>query len=234
MDQAITSSHPVCSTLEPTACLAGNSDPAHLLSDPEKSNPTEAKICTFVMVTSSIHLILSNSTPLAKLKQMDATFLEGNPPKNNLNPFTSIQCWLCSAGHILPVGSFPSCPKHTSSLCEHSTALLTLLLSPPATARAPSPPHSSAIPRNFTHKELNQTPLEGDTPAVNQQDTASSKLFCILGNPGCFMKEECALLVQLVARALLCTEKMKYEHAHFYFARLVLCALKQVSSALWI
>lgn len=81
MDQAITSSHPVCSTLEPTACLAGNSDPAHLLSDPEKSNPTEGNICTFVMVTSSIHLILSNPTLLAKLKQMDVTFLKGNPPK---------------------------------------------------------------------------------------------------------------------------------------------------------
>lgn len=47
------------------------------------------------------------------------------------------------------------------------------------------------------------------------------------------MKEECAALAQLVASALLCTEKMKYEYAHFYPARLVLCALKQVSSALW-
>lgn len=74
MDQAITSSHPVCSTLGPTACLAGNSDPTHLLSGPEKSNLTEGKICTFVTVTSSR---LSDPALLVRLEQMAAIFLKG-------------------------------------------------------------------------------------------------------------------------------------------------------------
>jgi len=146
--------------LGPTACLPGNSDPTHLLSGPEKSNPTEAKICTSVMVTSSTHLILSKPTLLASLKQMDVIFLE-KPPKF-LSPFTVIQrsshTWFCRAVHILPVGTLPPCPKHTSYtvLCssrESSTALPTRLLHQPARIKTCSPHQNSAICRTFSCKE---------------------------------------------------------------------------------
>lgn len=48
------------------------------------------------------------------------------------------------------------------------------------------------------------------------------------------MKQECALLAQLVAGALLCAENMEFEYSHFYSARLVLCALEQISSSLYL
>lgn len=124
MDQAITSSYPVCSTLEPTACLAGNSDPAHLLSDPEKSNPTEAKICTFVMVTSSIHLILSNPTLLAKLKQMDAMFLKGSPPKI-ISKFIHFYSMQKSAGSAVQGTSFQWAHFHLAPSIQAKRAGLT-------------------------------------------------------------------------------------------------------------
>lgn len=48
------------------------------------------------------------------------------------------------------------------------------------------------------------------------------------------MKQEGALLAQLVAGALLCTENTELAYSYFRSARLVLWALKQISSPLFL
>jgi len=48
------------------------------------------------------------------------------------------------------------------------------------------------------------------------------------------MKQEHALLAQLVASALLCTENMEFEYSHLCSPRLVLYALEQISTPLYL
>lgn len=116
----------------------------------KKWNSTEAKICTLVMVTSSIYFLLSNSTLLHRLKVKVAIFLKG--PQRSLKSFTCLQ-WrrhtcFCWAGCILPEGMFPSCPECRSKAVpqqESHVTLLALLLRQPASTTARSPHHSRAV-----------------------------------------------------------------------------------------